>query len=192
MPPGNEGPAAATSIQLPLLHCFIASPFHSCHLAVTWQNPSRQQGTPVTPRESSYLRPLLSTLPHIYIHSMASTKSQKLEDQGTQSCAILTPATISSHSSAIAATAALYVTKAKDNKSQPKPNNYPLDEHNKLSAASKFRPCLYCSLRLTSFDRCRNIIEACRPSRSPCVSRCWARPPRVLGRSRCKSSKQRP
>lgn len=47
---------------------------------------------------------------------MASTKSQKLEDQ--------------------AATAALYVTKGKDNKSQTKPNNYPLDEHNKLSAAS--------------------------------------------------------
>ncbi|KAF6227277.1 hypothetical protein HO133_008720 [Letharia lupina] len=47
---------------------------------------------------------------------MTSAKSQKLEDQ--------------------AATAALYVTKGKDNKSQTKPSNYPLDEHNKLSAAS--------------------------------------------------------
>ena len=72
---------------------------------------------------------------------MASTKSQKLEDQGTLRLreAHTQIARIQAKDSQ-AATAALYVTRGKDNKSVTKPSKsskYPLDEDNKLSSAGE-------------------------------------------------------
>ena len=69
-----------------------------------------------------------------------ATKSQKLEDQGVYGVLgndrrrfdvkLLTEPLV-------AATAALYVTKGKVNKSSTKASNYPLDDNNKLSSAGR-------------------------------------------------------
>ena len=61
----------------------------------------------------------------------------------------------------VAATAALYVTKGKDNKSSTKASNYPLDDNNKLSSAGRVTYYPWNLSAAHTLVRSCDILEAC-------------------------------
>lgn len=78
-----------------------------------------------------------------------------------------------------AATAALYVTKGKDNKSVTKPSGdikYPLDEHNKLSSAGKRLCARLSKTPAYNLTRSCGLTKTCGSSRSTSIP----------GRRRCR------